>query len=325
MVTKPKKSTWLMFKKLFLFLAFFVLMLQSVNSALGVYEAGDTVTYSVVCLNDESNKDTGCSAPDDDILDPDDTTAKSPTSALAELSDANFPGKWRGSYDIPAASLIGTWSIFIELTNSNGTAGATTLSFQVVSDKWATPTNVTDLNDTTGAIYDFINRDDLATQTNTSKIETDLQTLSEGIDSNLTTANETSIHIIADLENIDSDIQTLSDGITGNTTSTNETGQHIISLIENVDVDVVTLSNDMGKNFTNISDDMRLAFKDLNESINYTLAADNVWKYDISGLGNKTNNQSAGGRLSDVWNKVVGVSFIEFLTDIAKKIAEWAY
>lgn len=101
-------------------------------SYLGTYKAGNTVTYSVVCVTNEGAKDTGCSSPDDDILDPDDTSEKSPTSALAEVSDANFPGLWRGSYLIPNSPLFGTWSIYIELTNSNSTTAATVLHFDVV-------------------------------------------------------------------------------------------------------------------------------------------------------------------------------------------------
>ena len=128
------------------YLVMFLLLFQIVNASLGIYETGDTITYTVVCLTNEGTKDTGCSGNDDDILDPDDTTAKAPTSALAEISDANFPGLWRGSYLVPASPKIGTWNVFIELTNSNGTLGATTLTFEVVDQKWATQTNVSDLN-----------------------------------------------------------------------------------------------------------------------------------------------------------------------------------
>ncbi len=101
------------------------------GASLGAYESSETLTYSVICLTDAGSKDTGCSAPDDDILDPDDTTAKAPTSAMAEVSDANFPGLWRGNYTVPASPKKGTWSIFVELTNSNGTLAATILNFEV--------------------------------------------------------------------------------------------------------------------------------------------------------------------------------------------------
>lgn len=123
-------------RKLILSLVLTVILLANISLAanLGFYKAGDTVTYSVVCLTDEGAKDTGCSAPDDDILDPDDTVAKSPTSALAEVNETAFPGLWRGSYTIPSSPTAGTWSIFIELTNSNSTTAATVLNFQVLSD-----------------------------------------------------------------------------------------------------------------------------------------------------------------------------------------------
>lgn len=101
------------------------------GATLGAYEAGETLTYSVVCLTDAGAKDIGCSASDDDILDPDDTTAKSPTTALAEVSDASFPGLWRGNYTVPTSPHKGTWSIFVEMTNSNGTLAATVLNFEV--------------------------------------------------------------------------------------------------------------------------------------------------------------------------------------------------
>ena len=99
-----------------------------------VYEVGETFTFTFVCLTDEGDKDSGCGTADCDILDPDDTTAKEPTSACAEVSDANFPGLWRGSYLIPSTPTVGTWSVFIELTNSNSTTAATTMHFQVVED-----------------------------------------------------------------------------------------------------------------------------------------------------------------------------------------------
>jgi len=118
---------------LFILFIIFILSITSVFAGLGTYKSGETITYSVVCLTNEGLKDIGCSGNDDDILDPDDTTAKAPTSALAEVSDANFPGLWRGSYLIPSTPTIGTWSIYLELTNSNSTTGATVLHF-LVSD-----------------------------------------------------------------------------------------------------------------------------------------------------------------------------------------------
>ena len=107
-----------------------LLMISMIPLALaGTYQGGDVITYTVTCLDDNGYKDTGCTAPDDDILDPDDTTAKAPDTALAEVSDANFPSLWRGNYSIPAGAMLGTWSIFIELTNTNGSLAAIPLTF----------------------------------------------------------------------------------------------------------------------------------------------------------------------------------------------------
>ena len=139
-----------------IFIGLVLLLLSiNVNSTLGNYVEGDTITYTVVCHTDEGNKDIGCSVADDDILDPDDTTAKSPTVALAEVSDANFPGLWRGSYKVPVSALIGTWSIFIELTNSNSTTGATVLTFQILESDSGFG-NISDKLDTIDSNVDLI-------------------------------------------------------------------------------------------------------------------------------------------------------------------------
>lgn len=111
----------------------FILLCSNAFAFLGAYEPGEDIFYSVVCRTDDGTKDTGCSGNDDDILPGNDSTAKSPTTALAEVSDADFPGLWRGKYTVPQGAYKGTWGIFIELTNSNGTSGATTLWFQVAN------------------------------------------------------------------------------------------------------------------------------------------------------------------------------------------------
>ena len=167
---------------------FFLLANISLAANLGFYKAGDTVTYSVVCLTDEGTKDTGCTSPDDDILDPDDTTAKSPTSALAEVSDGNFPGLWRGSYTIPASPTAGTWSIFIELTNTNSTTAATVLNFQVLSDS-NYPASHGDLSSgivtLTSATETQI--DNIETDTAAMDTSTELRTLLTGSDTPVST------------------------------------------------------------------------------------------------------------------------------------------
>lgn len=184
-------------KRAILILVLAMLLLSPILAAnLGVYHAGDTVTYSVVCLTDEGTKDTACGTSDDDILDPDDTTAKAPTSALAEVSDANFPGLWRGSYLIPASPLKGTWSIFIELTNTNSTTAATVLNFQVLTDYFATQGDLTSgivvLTSATETQIDNIETDTAALDTST-----ELRTLLTGSDtavSTLTTSDNIGIN-----------------------------------------------------------------------------------------------------------------------------------
>jgi len=121
---------------------------MSITSAsLGIYEADDTITYTVVCLSNEGARDPDCTGMSNDILDPDDTTRIAPLTDLVEVSDANFPGLWRGSYNLNESTVkIGTWSIYLQLTNANGTVGGTVLNFEVVSGKWSTQDNITDLN-----------------------------------------------------------------------------------------------------------------------------------------------------------------------------------
>lgn len=185
-------------RKVILVLVLFALLANiSLAANLGVYETGDTVTYSVVCLTDEGKKDTGCGTSDDDILDPDDTTAKAPTVALAEVSDANFPGLWRGSYLIPADPLKGTWSIFIELTNTNSTTAATVLNFQVLTDYFATQGDLTSgIVVLTSATETQINN--IETDTAAQDTSTELRTLLTGSDtaiSTLTTSSNIGINL----------------------------------------------------------------------------------------------------------------------------------
>jgi len=104
-----------------------------VYASLGTFEEGETVYYSVVCLTDDGTKDSGCTNPASYIYDPDDTSPKFPTSEIAEVDETNAPGLWRGYYTIPSDPMYGTWSIYVSLTNSNGTKAATVLHFQVVN------------------------------------------------------------------------------------------------------------------------------------------------------------------------------------------------
>jgi hypothetical protein len=107
---------------------------------LGVYDGGETVDYSVCCLTNEASKDTGCTAENETILNPSSDNPISNTSYIKEVDDTNYPCLWRGSYDIPTGAEDGTWSIYLQLTNSNGTLAGTVLTFEV-TEKWNTEQN----------------------------------------------------------------------------------------------------------------------------------------------------------------------------------------
>lgn len=158
--------------KILLGFVLFVLMSSTVLASLGTYEPGQTVTFAVICLTNEGHKDDGCTGAGSGILDPDDSAFKSPTNALAEVSDSVAPGLWRGDYLIPSGDTKdGTWSVFLNLTNSNSTSASGILSFQVVNES-----------------FDSIGSDTAAILVDTNDIETDLN---DGVA--LTSATETQI------------------------------------------------------------------------------------------------------------------------------------
>ena len=118
-------------KKLIALLLLF--LVSCVSGSLGIYEAGEDVYYSVVCHTDQGIYDSGCTYVNVSILNPS-ATLQTETTALAEKSDSLYPGLWIGKKTIPAGAEIGTWSIYISLTNSNITSGATVRNFQVVEN-----------------------------------------------------------------------------------------------------------------------------------------------------------------------------------------------
>lgn len=122
-------------KKIILVVMIFAILSLSAAANLGVYEPGDGVTFSVVCLENGGKRDSGCSAGGVIILSPlkSLTALNGVTETFAEVSDASQPGLWFGNFSVPAAAARGTWSIFINLTNSNSTPASTALQFQVVS------------------------------------------------------------------------------------------------------------------------------------------------------------------------------------------------
>jgi hypothetical protein len=112
-----------------------------VGANLGVYEGGEKVDYSVCCLTNEGSKDSGCSSENETILAPSSDNPITNTSFITEVDDTNYPCLWRGSYDVPSGAEEGTWSIYVQLTNTNGTNAGTVLTFDVVNEKWETNEN----------------------------------------------------------------------------------------------------------------------------------------------------------------------------------------
>lgn len=121
-------------KKIIWFLIF-VTLSYSCFAFLGVFEPGDFISYSVVCLEDGGKRDTACTGGEGAsafILGPYDSVPIN--SSLDEVSDTNSPGLWRGNFTVGTNNQTGLWSIFLNLTNSNGTPGATVLHYQIVGD-----------------------------------------------------------------------------------------------------------------------------------------------------------------------------------------------
>ncbi|RLI90967.1 MAG: hypothetical protein DRO95_05210 [Candidatus Altiarchaeales archaeon] len=112
-----------------------VIMLTGIAFAdLGTFEPGDSVIYSVVCHTDEGVRDAGCTYVNVTIINPD-GTEYGETAQMSEVNEAKFPGLWSGTFDIPSDAISGIWRIYISLTNSNGTTGATVREFQVITDR----------------------------------------------------------------------------------------------------------------------------------------------------------------------------------------------
>lgn len=107
----------------------------SLAAFLGVYEPGETIRYTVVCLEDGGKRDTSCTGGSGDnayVLGPFESSPIN--SSLSEVSDTEAPGLWRGNFSLGSGNQTGLWSVYINLTNVNGTKAATVLHFQVVGD-----------------------------------------------------------------------------------------------------------------------------------------------------------------------------------------------
>ncbi len=242
------------------------------TGSLGEYTPNDLVTYSVVCVSDAGFKDNGCSNPDDDILGPGDIVAKSPTKALAEVSDANFPGLWRGNYTIPSDAEIGTWSIYVELTNSNSTLAATVLNFNV--NNFDSDDVYSDMgsNFTTTQTSIIGNNVDIGSNFTSLRIDmganfTSVEERFDGVDANLTQmyadagANFTNLegrftNVDINLTGINSNLTVLLDNVTSSTYGLSAIKTYLVDTIYDYLVNTIqdfllnTLSLDIGSNFT---------------------------------------------------------------------------
>ena len=143
----------------------------------GFYYSGDKINIFVDCYNNEGFDDIGCSNTDSYCLDADDDYSTKIALTLAELSDANAPGLWNGTYT-PTNS--GTHSCIVRLTNSNSTIQSDSKSFSIRPDVLATQTNVTDTNTT---ISPSEIQSGLAT---TTQLDTHIAGISKGLDDNRT-------------------------------------------------------------------------------------------------------------------------------------------
>ena len=126
---------------LFIFLICFA---STVSAFLGIFEQGDTVTYSIVCTEDGGKRDSGCTAPGVAVFSPSDSVGLN--GSLSEISDNQVPGLWRGNWTIGTTNESGVWHIFINLTNSNGTPAATVINFQVVKNNYGIENLVSTVN-----------------------------------------------------------------------------------------------------------------------------------------------------------------------------------
>ena len=131
-------------KKIFqiIFLASILSMLLAFKAFafLGTYEPGDNIVFNFVCLEDGGRADNNCVGGQAELLAysgqgdiqiivlPDDSVSETGQPGL-------FPGAWKVNFTIPqlsSANQAGPWAVYVNITNANGTAGATFESFQVV-------------------------------------------------------------------------------------------------------------------------------------------------------------------------------------------------
>lgn len=134
-----------------------ILLIFTIIFVSGFVFPGSRINVFVNCYNDEGNDDPGCSLISSYCLDEDDNYATKKTFTIAELDETNSPGLWNGTY-IPATTGIHT--CVAKLRNANLTSQTDNLIISV--------------------------QNNLASQTNITKIQTDLNGLRVGMDANRT-------------------------------------------------------------------------------------------------------------------------------------------
>ena len=102
---------------------------------LGIYEPGEIVRASVMCLEDGGKRDSGCTSPGAGLLGPYNATPDNITFVENDASSSpGTAGLWRVNYTVGAGDVAGLWTVILNLTNSNGTPGSTVIQFEVVGD-----------------------------------------------------------------------------------------------------------------------------------------------------------------------------------------------
>ena len=118
--------------KILAFIAVLCITAPGIFAFLGIYEPGDTVQFSAVCLEDGGKRDSGCSSPGASAFGPGNISGQN--LSFAEVSDNAAPGLWRGNFTLTTEHQSGSWTIVLNLTNTNGTPGTTAVQFQAVGD-----------------------------------------------------------------------------------------------------------------------------------------------------------------------------------------------
>ena len=295
-----------------------ILLCSFVSAGLGTYERSDDVFFSVTCRTNDGSTDTGCTLPGTSILPGNDTVGKAVTTAMAEVSDTNFPGLWRGKYTIPAGAYIGTWSIYVNLTNSNLTSSSTVLWFQIanygfnaINSRFDTLYSDNGLNFT--RVDNRFNSLSSDIGLNTSYLNNSINSRSNSLDAGIIAVNSTMISKFNDVNN--------------NATINNNSISGLVRIVETfiksvfyTDVDsnftrlnnrVTSLSSDIGLNtsYLNSTINLRANTIDSDLALNFTYIRGrfNSQSSDI-GLNTSYLNSSINSRSNSLDTRMISLS-----------------